>query len=213
MTMLKINRQEYIEHQRVEPESKRTDWLDAFANQIVAAADKPKETAVEAARIRQSQTILDDIRSIISKKPVHTTVASKVDELQERTGLKEYIRRKQILNDITASAQLDVFASMDEDLKSDIDSFVTNKVKTRHGNIVVPALQEDILQLFKNRGLTANDVEDPEFEQYLFDAIKSVKDLNPSRENLKDLGKGVGVSTEVDKLNSDFFGSLSPSKM
>jgi hypothetical protein len=212
--MLKINRQQYVEHERTAPQSKRTGWLDDFANQIVTVAEKPVGTAVDAARLRQSQTIIDDIRSIISKKPVHATVASKVDELQERTGLKEYIRRKEILNELTSSAStLGSLASMDDALKADIDSFVTNKISTKHGNVLVPALQEDILQLFKSRGLTSNDVEDPEFEKYLFEAIKAVKDLSPSHESLKDLGKGVGISTEVDKLNSDFFGSLSPSKM
>lgn len=204
---IKITRQEYQDHTATLASSKRTDWLDGFANSIVNAAEKPTDNAVEAARARQSQSVIDSIRSIVSKEPVFSSVAGKVQDLQERIGLKEWMKRKEIIAAITAEA------SIDEQLKVDIEIFVKNKIETRHGNIHVPALQEDVLTLFKSRGITAEDVEDPNFEAYLFNEIRRIKDMNPAHDNLKDLGKGVGVGTDSDRCNSDFFDSLSPTKI
>ncbi len=188
--------------------SNRVDWLDGFAEQVAAAANNVDETAVSKGRQRQAN-ILDEIRSIVSKSPVYSSVQDKVEDLKRRIGLDEYMKMTAMLQSLQT---VKVAGELEADIKDMIESYVQNKIQTHHGFISLPALQQGILDTFKQRGVSTSDVEEPMFEQYLFDKIEAAKALNHQHDDYHQLGKGVGINSDNDKLNSDFFGGLNPVK-
>lgn len=185
--------------------STRVDWLDGFADAI-ASLPTSDETAVTKAHQRQA-SILDDIRSIVSKAPVYSSVQDKVDDLKRRVGLDEYTKLSSLVNEIQSSA------SISPDVMDMVKVFVKNKIETHHGYIHLPALQQAILETFQQRGVGPGDVEDPEFERYLFDQLEEAKSHQAKNQDYQYLGKGVGISPDQEKSNNDFFGGLSPAKV
>lgn len=185
----------------------RVDWLDGFAQQIVEAGDKlPKDTAVTEGKKRQA-SILDDIRSIVSKAPVYSSVQDKVNDLQERVGLKAYLEKSSIIKEINQAKQ----ASFSPELRDRIDQFVANKISAHHGYIHLPALQQAIVETFQRDGVGTEMVEEPEFERYLFDKIEAEKKLHPIKMDVGSLGKGLADSSDQHH-SDDFFAGLNPAK-
>ena len=154
--------------------SSSPSWLDEFAVQWEKTSSA---TAVEAARLRQSETdYYSQISSIVSGKKKHATVDSIVKEYQELTGLKQYLKtlaeKEDASKDNIKTAQdmtpgngtvinnSVVMISVDESdelgldvsdvLKEKIKSFVNNKVNSYYGHISIPAIQDDLLKSLKN---------------------------------------------------------------
>ena len=199
----------------------RVDWIDSFARKVENLSKDP-QTAVEAARIRNQQSIVDQISSIVSKNPTFSTVEGVVQDMQERIGLKEYLRRisseeesdgKQALAE-DAHELPDTFDNLPNDVKEDIKTYIRNKVETHHGNIHVPAVVEDVMQTFRTKGIQPQDVNDTRFEKYISDEIVRAKKSKPSFDDRNlNIGRGVGVdSNDVDSANFDMFDSLNPAK-
>lgn len=196
----KITRSDYYE---ISP-STSTDWLDRFAQTL---KQQEAKTAVEVSR---QQSMFDQINSIMGNKPIHATVESKVQDLQERTGLKAFL---QITSSGTAAkvAQVSLFPNINEDLKNKIFHFIRNLVETHRGLVPVPAIQEEILNTFRLQGVQTQDINAPEVAKFISDIILEVRQKNPSTEsNVSEIGRGVGVSIEDDGSNSDFFKGLLP---
>ena len=130
----KISRQECYE---IQPKT-RVDWLNEFVKNI-EKADNNSKTAVEAARERdKNQNLLDQIVSIVSGKPVlnRNTVDSKVQELQERTGLKEYLKRQA---QIEANELPDFLKKkLSNDTIQRLTDYIRNHVDSLKGNFKVP---------------------------------------------------------------------------
>lgn len=199
--------------------SDRVDWLDAFARKIEEASQSPLN-AVEQARARDHRSLLDQITHIVSKQPRHSNVESKVQEYQDKTGLREYLRRMSASNEVKKTAEEmtgelpESFQSLPAQTVEDIKNFIRNKCETHHGNIQVPALIEDVSRTFRQAGLQPQDVNDMRFEKFVSDEIANAKKRSPSTdEHNANIGLGVGVdNNDIDSSNLDVFEGLTPAK-
>lgn len=211
---LKISRNGH-EHESGE----RVDWLDAFARKIEEASKAPTN-AVESARLRNQNSLVDQISSIMSRNGP-PSVESKVQDYQDKIGLKEYLRRMSATNEdlqkklaAEESKLPESFLKLPENVQQDIKNFIRNKCETHHGNIQVPALVEEVSKTFRNAGVKPQDVNDMHFEKFISDEIMAAKKRNPSSdEHNSNIGLGVGVDRhEIDSSNSDIFEGLAPTK-
>lgn len=200
----------------------RVDWLDAFARKIEEVSKSPVN-AVEAARARDQRSLLDQISSIVSRQAGPSfSVEDKVQEYQDKTGLKEYLRRmsavkeeeRKKLAQEDQSELPDNFSKFPENIKNDIKTFIRNKCETHHGNIQVPALVEEVSRTFRQSGVQPQDVNDMHFEKFISDQIARAKARSPSTdEHNNNLGLGVGIdNNNVDSANLDVFEGLTPVK-
>jgi len=193
----------------------RVDWLDAFARKIEEASKSPRN-AVEQARARDQRSLLDQITHIVSRQPQHSSVESKVQEYQDKTGLREHLRRMSAKEEAlakTAEELPESFKKLPDKVVDDIKNFVRNICETRHGNIQVPALVEEVSRTFRQAGLQPQDVNDMRFEKFVSDEISNAKKRNPGTdEHNANIGLGVGVDNDVDSANLDVFEGLMPIK-
>lgn len=204
----------------------RVDWLDSFAKKIELASKSPLN-AVEQARVRDQHSLLDQISNIMSKQVRNTaSVEDKVQEYQDKTGLKEYLRRmsaaKEEERKKTAQENADnvveelpeSFNKLSDKVKQDIKTFIRNKCETHHGNIQVPALVEEVSRTFRQAGVQPQDVNDMQFEKFISDQIAKAKKRSPmADEHNTNLGLGVGLdSNNIDSSNLDVFEGLTPVK-
>lgn len=200
----------------------RVDWLDAFARKIEEVSKSPVN-AVEVARARDQRSLLDQISSIVSRQAGPSfSVEDKVQEYQDKTGLKEYLRRmsavkeeeRKKLAQEDQSELPDNFSKFPENIKNDIKTFIRNKCETHHGNIQVPALVEEVSRTFRQSGVQPQDVNDMHFEKFISDQIARAKARSPSTdEHNNNLGLGVGIdNNNVDSANLDVFEGLTPVK-
>lgn len=205
----KITRSDYSD----KDSSDRVGWLDDFASKLELISNSPK-SAVEVARSRNQQSILDQISQIVSRKTVTTkSFESAVQELQERVGLKEYIKRFSSTTDKATQPQHKndlhkVFQGFPEDLIENIENFIFNKIEgTHHGHIQVPAIVEDVKNTFKE--VQPHHVNDFTFQNYVNNVILESQKRNPEKkENNHNIGRGVGLSDESTTNNNgggDFF--------
>ena len=201
----------------------RVDWLDSFARNIEQASKSPLN-AVEQARARNEESLLDQISNIMSKQVRNSsTVEDKVQEYQDKTGLKEYLRRmsadreeerKKTAQENSIGELPESFNRFSDKIKSDIKNFIRNKCETHHGNIQVPALVEEVSRTFRQSGVQPQDVNDMHFEKFISDQISKAKGRSPSAdEHNTNLGLGVGVDkNNIDSANLDVFEGLTPVK-
>jgi coenzyme F420-reducing hydrogenase delta subunit len=199
----------------------RVDWLDSFARRIEEVSKLPVN-AVEQARNRDQRSMLDQISAIVSKQSKHSTVEAKVQDYQDKIGLKEYLKRMSLDKEVERKkiAQEDIdelpeyFNKFSDKIREDIKNFIRNKCDTHHGNIQVPALVEDVSKIFRQVGVQPQDVNDMQFEKYISDQIVKSKNKNPStNEHNVNLGLGVGVNnTDIDSSNINIFEGLNPVK-
>lgn len=201
----------------------RVDWLDAFAKKIEEASKSPLN-AVEHARARNEQSLLDQISNIMSRKVRDaSSVEDKVREYQDKTGLNEYLRRmsaakeaerKKTAQEESVGDLPESFNKFSDKIKSDIKTFIRNKCETHHGNIQVPALVEEVSRTFRQAGVQPQDVNDMHFEKFVSDQIAKAKQRSPSTdEHNTNLGLGVGVENDnIDSSNLDVFEGLTPVK-
>jgi hypothetical protein len=205
------------------PTTSRVAWLDQFAQSLEKASNMT--SLVEATRSRNEMNIFDQITSIVSRNPIANSVEEVVQAYQKQCGLHEWLKQSEVESDIKVIAQEAApevsskqpdnkfFGKFDINMVEDIKNFIVNKIKARHGNIQVPAVIHEVLQIFKNRGLDASDINDPDFQKFVNDQIIEVKKMNPGvMTNNSNLGKieqdFVGSGAE-----SDMFENLQPVKI
>lgn len=191
-------------------QTSRVDWLDSFADAIVKADQQPKNV-VESARARNYESLLEQLNSIMSgKAKAAGSVDAKVKELQERTGLAEYLKLVNAQKEITAQDMLEVsdqeiLPDIPEDLKEKIKIFVDNIIGSKHGNTAVIAITNNVFETFKNKGLTSDLVNSREFEKYVDDRIRDYKEKNPNVQDQvnNNLGKNLGTEIEVNESDDN----------
>ena len=212
----KITRSDYSDKDT----SDRVSWLDDFARNIEKISNEPK-SAVEVARNRNQQSLLDQISQIVSKKTITTrSVENAVQELQDRIGLKDYLKRVSASNEQKSKEENqkirleDIFKNLPSNLIETISHFIYNTIEhTHHGNIQVPAIVESVRSNFKD--VQPHDVNDTRFEKYVSDVITDSKKRNPTHKDINhNIGKGVGLdsNTTTDTSNSNFFAGIMPNK-
>lgn len=214
----KIIRSDYYEREVAD----RVGWIDSFAKKIQQIEKDLPTTAVDAARERDHSWI-DQISAIVSRNP-HRTVESVVQDYQDKIGLKEWLTRSseeenkikqaQQISSVVSNQLPESFQKFPNNLQEDVINYIRNNIETHHGNVQVPAIVEDVLQIFKQRGISSQDVNQMEFEKYISDQILNCKKNQPNfQEHNVNLGKGVGLSTQdLDGSNEDIFKGLNPVK-
>lgn len=206
---LKITRSDYSERETGD----RVSWIDSFARKIEQVDGS--QNAVEAARARDHKSIVDQISAIMSgRSNKKESVEGVVQDMQDRIGLKEYLRRINAAGQENVSNDLPkCFSDLPEKIRENIKNYITNTIETHHGNIHVPAIVESVIQMFRLQGVSPQHVNDMEFEKYISDKIVEQKQKNPSEdEHNANIGKGIGVDKEIDSANTDMFESLMPVK-
>lgn len=95
----------------------------------------------------------------------------------------------------------------------EIKFFIDNLIKTRHGHIHVPAIQADIYDIYKQQGVTNDEVDDPNLMKYISDIIaqEQSKDYQPEYTRMGD-GVGMDKSDTQDTANTDAFNFANPAK-
>lgn len=94
--MAKVSRQYgLVDKANVE---KQPEWVSDFAKLYALALSDKQVTVVDVARERDkvvlSENILERISNMVSSKPRFATVDDVVQDLRERTGIKEYLKSK-----------------------------------------------------------------------------------------------------------------------
>ncbi len=179
----------------------RVDWLDAFAEQF--AKTEAGKSAVQVARERdqQAQSIHDQISSIFNNPS--QTVESKVKDMQERTGLTEYLKRVAVEQEKEGA-----FAKFGPKMEQDILSYLGNRVRNTSK---VPEIQEDLFATFRQHGLQADDVNCADVARYINDLIVEEKKTNPTTDvSSPDLGLVDTTLDDDDNQNEDVFQGLMP---
>lgn len=177
------------------------DWLDIFAKEY--AKTTKNKSAVEAARER-TKSIHEQISSIMGVSG--HTVESKVKELQDRTGLTEYLKRF-----ASTEETKEMFAKFSPKMRKDLKNTIYNIVSSNRGNIEIPAVQHELLALFKQYGLRPEDVNEVSVFNYINNKIvKELKINPPNKGDLSQLGK-IDYDLNEDDDDSDFFKGMMPS--
>lgn len=198
----KFTRADYFETST----NSKSGWLDEFAKKL----GKEQVTAVEIARQRQQESLSDQIANIMGNKEF-PTVESKVRDLQERTGLGEYLRRQSEREMIGKTASMPLL-NVSDNVRQNVESYIKNRIETHRGHVPVPAIQEDVILTFKNDGVKPEEVNGQEMAKYISDLILSEQQKYPSDSPDINIGKNVGTQEDldVDGSNSDFFKGLMP---
>lgn len=213
----KINRQSGMN----EKETNLVDWLSDFVE--AQAKSEKSETAVDAARKRNSQSYLQQIVNIIGNPPRYATVEDAVQDMRERTGLNAYLdkmktadngeSKKKVNKSASEKCVLPESLSKYKDVAEDIENFVQNNINNTHGLAsTVPQLQYDILSVFGLRyGIESQDVMNHEVAKYLNDCIlEAQKNLNSSNKIPASIGDGVGRVDVDDYDDQDAWSGFMP---
>lgn len=193
--------------------SERVDWLDALADDINNAS---KRTAVQVGRYRNQLSLYDQISSIVTNQTAaHQTVEGIVQEMHERVGLKGYldtVANNEKANKVAQKNERP-FDRLDSDTQDNLTNFCKNKISTHRGQTSVPAVQHDLLSVFKNSGIRPEDINNECVARFISNLIAEEQGLNPTIDsNNVEIGKGVGVvDMEADDSdNTDFMKGLMP---
>ncbi|KKN74487.1 hypothetical protein LCGC14_0390040 [marine sediment metagenome] len=196
----KVNKNSY-EYAR----SERVDWLDTFADEY-AKTTKGK-SAVEVARERSQISIHDQVSSIVSDTQ-HATVESKVQDMQERAGLTDYLKRM-AADDTDDQEDVVVFAKFGPKMQDDILSFIKHKISAYRGQTTVPALQHDVLDTFSQHGIQPQDVNNEDVACCISALIVDELKMNPPTDvSSPDLGRVDNFESDDNEV--DFFEGIMP---
>lgn len=195
----KINKTSY-EYAR----SERVDWLDAFAEEY-SKTEGAAKSAVEVARERSQQSVYEQISSIVGNVS-HHTVDSKIKEMQDRTGLTEYLKRASE-GPSEGPAVNKPFSRFGPKMEEDILNFCKNKIQAHRANIPVSALQYDLFATFSQQGLQMADVRTPQVLRYLSNLIAEQSRLSPQSE-MSNSSLGLVDNDSKDDGNADVFKGL-----
>lgn len=165
--------------------------------------DMAQRTVVEETRARNQADLYNQINRILN--PVkHSTVESKVKELQDRTGLSAFLSKESSTQ--IKQANLEQLKQNKPDLWHIISEFIQNRVKAHRGLISIPVIQNELLNTFKNEGIEAEVIFDPEIAKLISDAILSEQRNSTMKDvNYLQFSRQVPVAEEDDGSNSDFF--------
>ena len=145
-------------------------------------------------------------------KKKYNSVQAAVDDMITRTGLQTHLQNISAQQKQTKKvAQQELFASLKPHVRENIFHFIRNKISDSQGEIAIPALQDEILSLFRNEGVLTEDVYSEATARFINQALIAEKIKNPTQKTSDpNLGKNLHHDLEDDGSNSDFFRSLNP---
>ncbi len=200
------------------PSTKRIAWLDDFARKEI---EKEKKAQSSSNFSDKENSLINQINSVLYPSQKPTTLAGLIQDLQERAGLKEYMKIVSTKENAQVKSASEVIPEclkkLPPDIQQTVMNFIVNKVKTYHGNVSIPAIQLDVLNIFRHQGVSAQDIESAEMAAWINQIIIDEQKNSPSRNDVNNsIGLGVGTANdgkhEGDGQNSDAFINLMPSK-
>lgn len=202
-----ISRQSYD----VERAPRLPNWMDEFAENLAKQSVESKSKA--------NSSIYDQISSIMGNKPKYPTVQAAVDDMQERSGMKDFLSKLQSQGQTEgAGASKKAQTTPNEQIKlfrdvPQLKQTIYNYLEATNGNLPVPAIIEKMKSI--HRGDVVDDAEwdDPAFLTYVNNQNIAIKKKHPDDNAVyHDLGKVQHntLDEEVDPSNDDAFHSLNP---
>lgn len=208
----KINRS--IEHEHVQGE--RVGWLDRFAEEYASKSEEPKPTAVDMARRRSQNSVVDQINSIMrNNKSTHATVDAVVRDMQDRVGLTEYLKRLSFKNnEVKKTASYPkVIQDLPKEKRDKIIDFIEYLLKKNHGLMPLPTMQYELNSFF-GRDVDEADLNSEDMLSFMDKMIKEYQRANPfsGKDTNEQLSNNVNDTDDAEdaKANDRFFAGLEP---
>ena len=216
---IKITRQSYFESGA----SERVGWLDNFAKDQ-AEKNPALLTAVETARQRDQKSILDQISYVINNKPAHASVESAVKDMQERTGLNEYMKRLSTTNEETKKTAQEkedegqlaekALEGFTPEMKGKILTFIKNKLQG-NPHLNYEAIKEELAKTFRtgkteDECVSEEELTGADFEN-LVNALREKAEKNsPAAMEANDQNLGKEMADTKDLTVDDVFKNMTP---
>ncbi len=194
-------------------------WLKQFEKKLEKGA----------VQTRQTESIYDQISSIMNGKSKYPSVAAAVEDMKERSGLSAYLKKSKELDAPNTKTASDDNSIIDKKIpikpnaiivpiviKSHppIADTIKNIITDGNGNLSLPAIIDRVRSIHQADISNAEDWEDPNLLKYVCNANLKEKQSHQSgnmREN--DLGKrDNSPSDDIDPSNTDAFFALNPAK-
>jgi hypothetical protein len=191
--------------------------LSPLIKQFAKSQIQAQPTAVDAARARNANSIVQQVNSIMTGKSRYATVDDAVKDMTERTGLAAYLdtvksaeeAKKKVNKSASEESQIPESLAQ-HDFANQVVSYIQNNIKNSNAySVSIPALQADILELFGRRGLQSHDVMNEDFERYLSDCIYEAQKMLPPEHQNNNIGRDVGK--DIEDSNDAWLG-LQPAK-
>ncbi len=208
-----FSRQSDVEDYEYDQREELSPLIKQFAKSL-----QSQPTAVDAARARNANSIVQQVNSIMTGKSRYATVDDAVKDMTERTGLSTYLdtvksaeeAKKKDLNKKSAS-DLAIPESLSQyDFADKVVAYIQNNIKNSNAySVTIPALQADILDIFRNKGLQSQDIMNDEFTKYLSDCIYEAQKMLPPEHQNNNIGRDVGK--DIEDSNDAWLG-LQPAK-
>lgn len=135
---------------------------------------------------KRRESNVSSLQHLLGQKPFASEV---IKQMQEKLGLKDYFAKlsaEQMINQIAGNnvkqkeAQIVetselpiIFQKLSTQNQDKLKHFIENRIKTHHGYISIPALQHEILSNFKSEGISQQDIDELDLQQYLSKMILS----------------------------------------
>lgn len=192
--------------------SQSTSWFDECLLKMSEQLNAKDKNIVEQSRERQAQSVLDQINLMLTSRPSET-VESKVQELQERMGLKQFLKQEsekdlqQIPKFAFLVSENELFLKLKPHIRENILQFIRNIIENSRGIITIPAVQANVYDIFKNQGLQLEEINDEKVLRYINQIIAEFQARNVSETSDMSLGKGLGNDESGE--NTDYFQGMS----
>lgn len=212
MRTLPITRADYITNLT---NRHRIDWLDQFADRL----QKQENSQSSNTSQQRSNSFVDEISAMLYKQPSNVkspkTVAGIVKDYQDKIGLNDYLKTLQNIKQAQDSGIPSSLQNLPRDLQQNIIQYITNKIRTYHGSISIPAIQNEVLNTFRNQGVSAQEIESSEMAGFInSEIVKELQNHPHSRDMNMSIGLGTGTEDPKDnnQANTDAFFHLMPNK-
>lgn len=175
-----------------------------------------EKSAVQSKKVDQS--LFEQINSIMNKKSKYPSVQAAVEEMQQRSGLTDYLKRSNNIEKEsnlkpikTAQNKLPIVIQKHPAIKTTIDNYITST----KGNLPVPAIIDKIKSIHSNDVSDSQDWEDDNLIRYVSKLNLAAKSINASNyQQYSNLGSYQDTKDDdIDPSNTDAFHSLNPVKI
>ncbi|MCZ2224515.1 MAG: hypothetical protein LC122_12900 [Chitinophagales bacterium] len=172
-------------------------WLKSIEQNL-------NKSAVQAAKA--DEDLFSKINNIInSKKPKFSSVSEAVEEMKERSGLNNYLRKKQ--QEKFANNTIMLFKKY-----PNIEQTFKNYIEDTGGYLPIPAVIEKVKSIYSSTVLEPEYWDDQNLIKYVVNLSLLEKAKKPQDKSEMNLGKNLykNDSSDINDSNTDVFHSLTP---
>ena len=176
----------------IESRDKTPSWFNDFANSLEKESAKPKS---------QDYSLFDQINNILGNKSKYSTVAEAVEDLQKRTGLYDFLQKKQANNNKYSNIQ--IFKDIPI-LKIYIDNYIDDRPGTS-----VSAVIHDLMKIKSITEKLPRSGDLPEeVKRYISDKIAEAKEsIKQNDSEYMNLGR-LDLSNDIDVVDDPLGGCM-----